>query len=174
MDQNSQTVSTQKSFNKSFSSIGTYTYTLTVKDNDDASSSDTIMITVTDCNNLPIAVINGGENNRTICESSIIVFDANSSNDSDGNIISYHWIDQNSQTLSKQMSFDVNFTDTGEYIYTLTTEDDKNSTGSDSFTVLVKNCTTKEDLEKGYFSTKIYHSTGTHRVPPAMILNTLL
>lgn len=84
-------VSTSAAFTQVFA-VGNYVRTLTVTDNEGASSSDTVNITV-EPNASPVA--NAGEDQELTDadgdEKEFVIYDASSSSDADGQITSYTW-----------------------------------------------------------------------------------
>ena len=88
-------------------------------------------------NQAPVAVINSGESNKTICQGSSMAFSSEDSYDTDGEIASYKWSDQNGDIVSTNRTFSKNFPNTGEYQYTLTVEDTQGAEGSATYTVTV-------------------------------------
>jgi Tol biopolymer transport system component len=71
-----------------YNTPGNYTATLAVTDNNNATDTDTCMITVFPSNQPPIA---DAGSDQTVNEGDTIQFDASASHDPDGAILSYHW-----------------------------------------------------------------------------------
>ena len=88
-------------------------------------------------NKAPVAVINSGESEKTICQGSSMVFNSEGSHDTDGEIASYKWSNQNGDIVSTNRTFSKSFPNTGEYKYTLTVEDTQGAEGSTTYTVTV-------------------------------------
>ena len=110
--------------NHTFSSIGSYNVELTVTDNEGATDSTTKTITVTETpNQSPTASFTANPTSGVAPLE--ISFDASSSSDSDGSIISYQWDFKDGATGSGQ-TINHTFSSTGSYNVRLT----KNKRGS--------------------------------------------
>lgn len=109
---------------------GTYTVTLTVRDDANvvnSSATDQLHVFV---NDQPIAQIETDmRSNRTVAVGEAIAFDGTESVDSDGNIIAYRWDFGDGTTGSGEQITHV-FTEPGQYEVTLTIEDDSGSSTS--------------------------------------------
>ncbi len=135
-------LSTKKSFSKVFS-VGIHTITLKVTDNDGASDSDTLKVTITKKptqtpdptpNKAPKA--NAGED-INVSQGTLVTLDASSSRDSDGYITSYQWF-KNGSLLSSQKQFSQLF-DVGEHNISLKVTDDDGASDSDIVKVTINN-----------------------------------
>ncbi|MBE0512839.1 PKD domain-containing protein [Candidatus Bathyarchaeota archaeon] len=112
---------------------GVYTVTLTVTDND--GSTATAISTKTVSNRPPVASFT--ENATTVLTGEIIRFDASSSEDSDGYIISYLW-DFGDGTNATDVTVDHAYDEDGNYTVTLTVTDDDGASCSMSATKIVE------------------------------------
>ncbi len=115
-------------------SVGTDILTLTVTDNDGATGSDTMNVTVTTVpvNQAPKA--NAGTDKTATVDQSISI--TGSGSDSDGNIVGYEW-KKGSEVLASTAAFIYTPTSVGTDILTLTVTDNDGATGSDSMNVNV-------------------------------------
>ena len=113
-------------------SVGVHTIKLYVFDAQDALDTDTITIIV---NNPPVAIAG---NDATILLGESITFDASLSSDSDGNIVSYRWFDNNGLFDVSTSSTTQTFSTAGTYIVSLEVRDNdgKTSTATQTITVL--------------------------------------
>ncbi len=127
-------LSTNSSFNKSDFSVGTHTITLTVTDDDGATSSDDVTITVNQSSNV-IPVANAGAD-QTVTEGSTVTLDGSASTDSDGTIVSYQWM-EGSTLLSSNESFTKSDFSVGTHTLALTVTDDNNGVHTDTVTITV-------------------------------------
>jgi WD40 repeat protein/uncharacterized caspase-like protein len=127
-----------------FSSPGMYTMTLTVTDDDVESASTSETITIRKPNVLPVASFtwSRSEGTRVAVESrngDLIVFDASSSYDPDGQITSYAW-DWNSDGIYDEPSNTPNvehqFATSGEHKVTLQVTDNEGATAKVTKTTL--------------------------------------
>lgn len=119
-------------FDASSMTPGIYTVTLTVTDNQGATGTDTVIITIV--GNLP-PVANAGAN-QTINLGDSATLDASASNDSDGSIVSYLWT-EGATTLSTNVSFSITTLSAGIHTITLTVTDDQGATGTDTVDIKV-------------------------------------
>jgi len=122
-----------------FISAGTYTATLLVTDSQGASHQDEITIAVTDpttvANNPPTAAISSSS---AIGDAPLqVIFDAATSTDSDGTIISYSW-EMGDGGLASGVSVTYTYTTPGTYRPTLTVTDDGGLTDTTDTPVLVQ------------------------------------
>ena len=118
---------------------GTHRYTLTVVDDDGASGTDTVTITVVASRNqAPRA--NAGVN-KTINEGDSVTLSGSGSNDPDGRIVSYEW-KKGSSVIGRSVTLTLNSLTRGTYTYTLMVTDNDGATDSDSVTVTVRPAST--------------------------------
>jgi hypothetical protein len=127
-------LSTEETYTHTFNNAGTSTISLTVMDNDNASNTASIDIIV-NALEAPIAKIIASKVNVTLNEE--IRFDANTSTDSDGNIVSYKWLDKNAQTLGSNDTLLHKYLTIGEYKVNLIVTDDDGLTSTDSVVIEV-------------------------------------
>jgi len=113
----------------SYINVGTYTVTLTVTDNDGATASTSATKTV--LSKLPVASFT--ESATIVYTGEIIYFNASSSYDPDGVIISYFW-DFGDGTNGTGEVVNHAYADDGNYTVTLTVTDDDGSTASSTAT----------------------------------------
>jgi len=128
---------TGQTINHTFSSIGSYNVELTVIDNKGAIDSVTKSITVTDpivSNQSPTASFTANPTSGVAPLE--ISFDASSSSDSDGSIISYQWDFKDGATGSGQ-TINHTFSSTGSYNVRLTITDNEGATDSTTKTITV-------------------------------------
>jgi len=113
---------------------GTYTVTLTVIDDDGLSDTDSQNITV--LNRLPIASF--VESATAVPTYTVITFNASSSYDPDGYIVSYFW-DFGDNISATGVTTEHAYADNGTYIVTLTITDDDGATATATATKTVSN-----------------------------------
>jgi len=118
----------------SYADDGIYTVTLTVTDDDGAVGSTNATKTV--LNRPPVASFT--ENATTVLIGEVIHFDASTSYDQDGSIISYLW-DFGDGTNGTGVAVDHSYADNGTYTVTLTITDDDGATDSINATKYVLN-----------------------------------
>jgi len=118
----------------SYADDGTYTVTLTVTDDDGVAGSTQATKTVL---NRP-SVASFTENATTVFTGEVIHFDASTSYDQDGSIVSYFW-DFGDGTIGTGVAVDHSYADNGTYIVTLTVTDDDGATDAINATKYVLN-----------------------------------
>ena len=101
-------------------------------DNDDATKSDNVTVTVESANQAPVA--KAGPDQR-VMEGDTVTLDGSASTDPDGTITAYVW-KEGSTTLSTKVSFDKIFS-VGTHTVTLTVTDNDGATRTDSMSVTV-------------------------------------
>lgn len=113
--------------------VGVHTYTLTVTDNDGATSSDNVAITVLE-NQAPSA--NAGDD-QTATLGTEIIFDGSGSTDPDGTIVNYKWDfgDESVEKTGKTVTHTYTTADT--YTVTLTVTDNGGLTDEDTAKIIV-------------------------------------
>lgn len=120
----------------SFEAEGTYQVTLTVMDDSNATGQKTISVYISDTNMAPVANAGG---NKYVETTDTVYFNAGSSYDQDGTIVSYVWDFEGMgapETFTEPSATHV-YTAEGTYIATLTVTDDDGDTDSDTVTVYV-------------------------------------
>ncbi len=113
---------------------GSYTYTLTVTDNDGGSDEDSVIITINAPGNMsPSGAANATPQNGT---APLDVQFAGTGSDSDGSIVSYDWDFGNGDTSTEQSPAYV-YTTPGTYTAVLVVTDNLGATASDSLLIEV-------------------------------------
>jgi PKD repeat protein/Flp pilus assembly pilin Flp len=115
--------------NKTYTSAGTYTITLTVTDNNGATNSTTRQVTVA-ANVPPVASF------TVSCTNLACTVNASGSTDSDGTISSYAW-NFGDNTSGSGVTANKTYTSAGTYIITLTVTDNNGATNSTTRQVTV-------------------------------------
>jgi PKD repeat protein len=118
--------------NHAYVNNGTYTVILIVTDDDGA--TDTVTSTITVLNRPPVA--NFTESAETVVVGEVIYFNASSSYDPDGFIVSYFW-DFGDGTNATGVTTEHAYADNGVYTVTLTVTDDDGATASTNATKTV-------------------------------------
>jgi hypothetical protein len=124
--------------------VGAYVFTLTVTDNDGATATDQVSITVNPKpvtpNQLPIA--NAGNNLTITAPASSIALNGSSSFDPDGTLTGYSWRQVSGPSTSTitgatSVTPTVSKLSVGQYVYELTVTDNDGATDKDQMTVTV-------------------------------------
>ena len=127
-------LSNSKSFEKNDFSVGVHRVTLKVMDDKGLTDMDTVVITISEKDNLePIA--DAGED-ISVKFGDNITFNASKSTDSDGEIVAYEW-KEGSQVLSNSSNFSKKDFSSGKHTITLTVTDDNGATDKDIIIVIV-------------------------------------
>jgi len=149
---------------------GTYTVTLTVTDDDGATDTETAVKTV--LNRPPVAVFT--ESAETVYTAETITFNASSSYDQDGLIVSYFW-DFGDDTNTTGIVVNHAYADDGTYIVTLTVTDDDGAIATSSATKTVLNRTPvaifTESAESVVVGEIIYFNASTSYDPDGSIVS---
>lgn len=132
--ENSTILSLNSSFSTTSLSGGIHELALVVTDDDGASDSDKVYVTVNATSNKAPRADAGV--NQTVTEKESIKLDASNSTDSDGTIVDYVWKDGNT-ILSISKSFSKSDFSVGNHTITLTVTDDDGATDSDTVYVTV-------------------------------------
>ena len=116
-------------------SEGEHTFVLTVTDDDGATHSDSVLVTITFANTPPVA--NAGEDITT--DQTTVTLVGSLSSDPDGNITSYAWSTTATATIVSPSSAVTEITglSEGEHTFVLTVTDDDGATHSDSVLVTI-------------------------------------
>ena len=123
-----------RQFDYNSSVIGQHTLTLYVTDNDGASASDLVIITVTQLPNTPPVVDAGAD--LSVDENELLSI-TGSAVDSDGEIISYRWR-EGANILAERAAFTHRFTQAGSHTLTLSATDNSGAMASDIMVVTVR------------------------------------
>jgi len=148
-DDNGVVLSQEVQFVHIFDTTGMHSVILTVTDDDDETSTDSIIVTVQELQK-PTAVIHSSASMVTVGQS--ITFDANASSDVDGQIVSYTWLDDANTTLSNQKSFTQLFNTSGKHNITLKVTDNDGLEGVASINIVVKAVLNSVPLETGFYT----------------------
>jgi len=148
---------------------GTYAVTLTVTDDDGLTDTDSQNITV--LNRPPIASFT--ESATTVPTGTIITFNASTSYDPDGSIVSYFW-DFGDGTNTTGTTVSHAYANNGNYTVTLTITDNDGASASASSTKIVLNrppvASFTESATKVYTGTVIYFDASGSYDPDGTIL----
>ena len=120
---------------------GVYTYRLTVRDNDNATSTATVNVTVNVPPNTP-PIAEAGADQTIVVTSNTTTLNAEQSRDPDGTITSYRWQQVRGPGLTTFSALtgetvDISNLAIGEYVYMLTVTDNRNVTATDTVKVTV-------------------------------------
>jgi hypothetical protein len=120
---------------------GTYVFRLTATDDDGATHSDDMTVTVSATNIPPTA--NAGSGQSIVLPTSSVTVSGSGSLDSDGTIVSYSWSfisGPNTPSITSPSSVSTDITDmtvSGAYTFRLVVTDDDGATDSDDIDILV-------------------------------------
>lgn len=143
----SATISSPSSSSTTVSGLvaGTHTFRLTVTDDDGATHSDDVKVTVNATANIP-PVSNAGPDRTITSPTSQVLIDAVGCYDPDGTITAYSWtkVSGGSAHIYSPTSKRTSFRDlvVGTYVFRLTVTDNNGAKSSDDVTVIVKSATT--------------------------------
>jgi len=129
-------LSTNESFTKSDFSVGTHNLTLTVTDDNGASDTDNVTITVNKVLVANVAPTAKAGVDQTVTQGTAVTLDTSASSDSDGYIASYSWSD-GTNVLSTNVSFTKSDFSVGTHKITLTVTDNDGATSTDTVTITV-------------------------------------
>jgi len=163
------TNATGKFTTHTYTDNGTYAVTLTVTDDDGLTDTDSQNITV--LNRPPIASFT--ESATTVPTGTIITFNASTSYDPDGSIVSYFW-NFGDGTNTTGMTVNHAYANNGNYTVTLTVKDNDGASASASSTKTVLNrppvALFTESATKVYTGTVIYFDASGSYDPDGTIL----
>lgn len=120
-----------------FNTAGSFVVTLTVTDNDGATSQSMITIDVEDENNAPVASV-GETKSITVAVNEVINLNGTASTDSEDNIVSYTWSSEDLPEDLTGAEQTTSFSEAGVYEITLTVEDAFGLIDTDVLTVTVQ------------------------------------
>ena len=120
---------------------GTYVFELTVKDDDGATASDKVSVTVLPATNqAPVA--NAGADQSISLPTNSVTLNADQSSDSDGSILSYSWTKVSGGNAyinaPNSVSTSVTGLTTGTYVFELTVTDNNGATAKDQVKITVQ------------------------------------
>lgn len=128
-------LSTQADFTKTDFPLGKHILNLTVTNNQGATATDTVAITVkTPPNQQPVAVAG---KDRTVSLGSPVTLNAGGSYDNDGTLVSYLWTKKGTTLLSTEISFTNSDFASGVHQLNLTVTDNAGSKATDVVTITV-------------------------------------
>ncbi len=145
----STVLSTDVSFNKTDYPVGTHTITLTVSDDDGATGTDSVSVTVNVAENIPPVADAGPSQTIGICDT--LELDGSGSHDDDGDIVQYVWTVGEGEIIGEGETVSlppVSSRTPGEHNITLTVTDDQGATATDIVTVTVNGA--DEDYDFSY------------------------
>ncbi|PVX25908.1 MAG: hypothetical protein CW691_03145, partial [Candidatus Bathyarchaeum sp.] len=128
------TTATGITASRSYLDTGSYTVTLTVTDDDGA--TDTAVVRITVRNQAPVAIFTESDDSVNVGDE--ISFDATDSYDPDGRIVKYSWNFGDGTTATGSTASHA-YSDNGEYTVTLTVTDDEGATDSETSVITVIN-----------------------------------
>jgi len=127
------------STSNTYTSVGSYTVKLQVKDNEDALDNDTATVTITEYVNQPPTADAGGPYSKT--EGETLTLDGSGSTDSGGSIIGYKWDFENDGTWDTGWLSSSTTTHTyntyGSYTVKLQVKDNEDGLDNDTATVTI-------------------------------------
>ncbi len=128
------TQSTAVQLNHVYNDFGEYTAVVTATDNEGASTTESVTITALDPN-FNYAPTASMTSNVSAGEIDLVVnFDASSSSDSDGSIVSYDW-NFGDETTASGVIANHTYTVAGTYLVTLTVTDNEGATSSTTMSI---------------------------------------
>jgi len=127
-------------YDKIFTTAGIYVYTLTVKDNNNATNSNTVSITVHE-NAIPVLTLNPNTQ-QEILPKTLVEINATATDADVGDTLVYSWkykkLGTNSEHLEgNSNNFSHTFIDVGTYLVTATVTDSHSATVSQSVKIIV-------------------------------------
>lgn len=125
-----EVVSTERSFEHRFETAGDHRVSLTVTDDDGASATASVTVTIQGANDPPTATFR----NNTV-RNNTVAFRANAS-DPDGEVARYEWV-IDGEVVSTEQSFEYTFESAGAHEVTLQVTDDDGATATASRTIRI-------------------------------------
>jgi hypothetical protein len=153
---------------------GVYVFRLTVTDNNGASSTDDVMITV---NQPPIA--NAGQNVIITLPTNTVIVNGNGSSDPDGTIVSYLWQQVSGPTCNiltpNSVSTSITNLVVGTYVFKLSVTDNNGATSTNTITITVNSANIAPTANAGQGSTitLVINLTGSGTDPDGTITSYL-